>query len=193
MAPKTVCLLAFAAASILASCQKKPPVPAASVVYTRAFSTVGVTPPLTDQIANQKAHGTARLTAAVLEVAIKVADKERIVLSVDRNRLLPELAGKYELHDPAYADTNPGEVEYLNFIWTTTGRQARVFTNRAPSTTPTSGFLLVSRYDAEQNLISGSYYAGFSFVSDPRVLTPAIMPLWQIKLEGQFSNLPLAQ
>ncbi|HET9504632.1 MAG TPA: hypothetical protein VFO93_13910 [Hymenobacter sp.] len=158
--------------------------------HNRTFGTIGVTLARTEQQLNQPVKGQARLTAAAFELAIDTNDDETLVISVDRRRLPVALEGQYQLLNPVYNDNNPGLVTYSRFASTA---QKRVFTNVPPATTATTGFVLVSRYDAARRLVSGSYAVGFSHVPDPPVATPTGTGLWQITLAGQFENLPLGQ
>ncbi|MET4074243.1 hypothetical protein [Hymenobacter sp. UYCo722] len=190
----TLCL----AAAVLTACSKKEdpqpvaPAPAAQAEMTRTFTfpaSSGSDSGLT--YTQQSMRLTGKLDAMALSLGFDVPEgSDFIGFTIPASALPAMLPGSYRLQD---RQNSPGAVVETRYAYTILNAPGSFKSRLFFSTTNTMvGKVVITAYDSQRRLLTGSFEMAMDGVHDPRESHPAPVPLLcNVKVTGTFENLKL--
>lgn len=181
---------AFFALVILAGCSPRsadptPADPTPAAVLTRAFVSQTTSSSATATYTEQNTKGDAYLSKSLLSIGLN-AKIDYIGFELDRSALSNQWVGDYALRSQK-RPTDPTAVLYSYTNLTTTASSIYRLSTFASDLT---GKLSITQYDADRQLISGTYTVEAPNQQDPR-LAPDSNERSQLIVAGSFTNLKI--
>jgi hypothetical protein len=134
---------------------------------------------------------TGKLDATALLLGFNVPEgSDFIGFSIPVSALSASLPGSYRLQDPQHSAGAVVETRYTYTILNASGTfKSRLFFSNANAMV---GKVVITAYDSQRRLLTGSFEMAMDGVYDPRDSAPAPTPsLCNVKVTGTFENLKL--